>query len=310
MTTDNTSSASVTNEVQRRTPSGWFALAVLVMIIVGVGYTWFRTGVAAYDATGSFHDKSPSVVIWIGLGLVTIVWFGCMYGFFTLQPNMGAVLLLFGKYVGTECSSGFHWANPLLIKKKVSVRARNLNGEKLKVNDLRGNPIEIALVVVWRVTNTAKAIFDVDNFTDYVRVQSEAALRHLAMSYPYDVFEGDTISLRGSVDEVSETLKKEVQERVSRAGVLIEEARISHLAYAPEIAGAMLQRQQAEAIVAARTRIVDGACGMVELALARLEETKTIQLDEERKAAMVCNLLVVLCSQEPAQPVINAGSLY
>lgn len=310
MTTDNVLSGTVTNEIDRRTLGGWLALVGLIVVMAGLGYGWYRTGVAAYNASISVGATAPSVFTWIGLGLVTIVWFVCLFGFFTLQPNMGAVLILFGKYVGTECSSGFHWASPLLLKKKVSVRARNLNGQKLKVNDLRGNPIEIALVVVWRVTNTANAIFDVDDFDDYVRVQSEAALRHLAMSYPYDVFEGDTISLRGSVDEVSETLKKEVQERVSRAGVLIEEARISHLAYAPEIAGAMLQRQQAEAIVAARTRIVDGACGMVELALARLEETKTIELDEERKAAMVCNLLVVLCSQEHAQPVINAGSLY
>ena len=196
------------------------------------------------------------------------------------------------------------------VKKKVSLRAHNLNGEKIKVNDLRGNPIEIAVVVVWRVTDTAKAVFDVEDFQDYVNVQSEAALRHLAMAYSYDTFEGDTISLRGSVDEVSERLQSEVQERVARAGVLVEEARISHLAYAPEIAGAMLQRQQAEAVVAARTRIVDGAVGMVEMALDKLEEHKTIELDDERKAAMVSNLLVVLCGHDHAQPIVNTGTLY
>ena len=246
----------------------------------------------------------------MGLGLASLVWFVCLFGFFTLQPNVSAVLILFGHYSGTVLASGFHWANPLLIKKKLSLRAHNLNGEKLKVNDQRGNPIEIALVVVWRVTDTAKAVFDVEDFQDYITVQSESALRHMAMSYSYDTFEGDTVSLRGSVDEVSEALQKEVQERVSRAGILIEEARISHLAYAPEIAGAMLQRQQAEAIVAARSRIVDGAVGMVEMALAKLDEHKTIELDEERRATMVSNLLVVLCGNEPAHPVVNTGTLY
>lgn len=286
-------------------------LVVLLFLGVALAYAWYRAGVGAYRAgTSQPWASGPGVFTWIGISVVTIVWAVCLGGFFTLQPNIGAVLILFGKYVGTERSSGFHWANPLLTKEKVSVRARNLNGDKLKVNDLRGNPIEIALVVVWRVTDTAHAVFDVDEFEDYVHVQSEAALRHLAMSYSYDVFEGDTISLRGSVDEVSERLQKEVQARVDRAGVLIEEARISHLAYAPEIAGAMLQRQQAEAIVAARTRIVDGACGMVELALKKLEENKTVELDEERKATMVSNLLVVLCGQGHVQPVINAGSLY
>jgi regulator of protease activity HflC (stomatin/prohibitin superfamily) len=210
-----------------------------------------------------------------------VLWFG----FFTLQPNIAAVLTLFGKYKGTVHESGFHWANPFFGKHKVSLRAHNLNSEKLKVNDLRGSPIEIALVMV-------------------------AALRHLAMSYPYDIFEGDVLSLRGSVDEVSQTLQKEVQARVSRAGVLVEEARISHLAYAPEIANAMLQRQQADAIVAARSRIVDGAVGMVEMALAKLSEHKVIDMDDERKAAMVSNLLVVLCGHEQAHPVVNTGTLY
>jgi regulator of protease activity HflC (stomatin/prohibitin superfamily) len=286
---------------------------VIVLIAVGAalgyaGYAVIRAVALPEPASAlSMTVKVISIVVW---GLLTAVWSVCLFGFFTLQPNMAAVLILFGKYTGTAQSSGFHWANPLLLKKKVSVRARNLNGEKLKVNDLRGNPIEIALVVVWRVTDTARAVFDVDEFEDYVRVQSEAALRHLAMAYSYDTFEGDTLSLRGSVDEVSEALQKEVQERVARAGVLVEEARISHLAYAPEIAGAMLQRQQAEAIVAARSRIVEGAVSMVEMALERLEEHKTVELDGERKAAMVSNLLVVLCGRGEAQPIVNTGTLY
>lgn len=288
-----------TREVETNTYNGWLMIVVLFLAApAGLGF-W------GYHAIANQHVLF--IVAWV---LVVLVWGGLWFGFFTLQPNMAAVLILFGKYTGTTTTSGFNWANPLLIKKKVSLRAHNLNGEKLKVNDLRGNPIEIAVVIVWRVTDTAKAVFDVENFRDYVVVQSEAALRHLAMSYSYDVFEGDTLSLRGSVDEVSETLQKEVQDRVVRAGVFVEEARISHLAYAPEIAGAMLQRQQAEAIVAARTRIVDGAVGMVEMALAKLEEHKTIELDEERKAAMVSNLLVVLCGHAQAQPVVNTGTLY
>jgi regulator of protease activity HflC (stomatin/prohibitin superfamily) len=192
----------------------------------------------------------------------------------------------------------------------VSLRARNLNAERIKVNDSRGNPIEIGAVVVWRVINTAQAIFDVDEFVHYVTIQSESALRHLASAYPYDTTEDGQLSLRGSMDEVSETLTKELQERVHMAGVKIDEARLSHLAYAPEIAHAMLQRQQAEAVVAARTRIVDGAVGMVEMALERLDKASTVRLDEERRAAMVSNLLVVLCGDKAAQPVVNTGTLY
>jgi regulator of protease activity HflC (stomatin/prohibitin superfamily) len=224
---------------------------------------------------------------------------------------MAAVLVLFGKYKGTVSTSGWCWANPLLKKIKVSLRSRNLNGEKIKVNDKRGNPIEIALVVVWRVADTARAVFDVDDYTSFVKVQSEAALRHLASAYPYDTFESDDEqSLRGNMEEISAALKKELDERVARAGVDIEEARLSHLAYAPEIAGAMLQRQQADAVVAARSRIVEGAIGMVEMALARLEQGRAVQLDDERRAAMVSNLLVVLCGDHAVQPVVNAGTLY
>jgi regulator of protease activity HflC (stomatin/prohibitin superfamily) len=239
-----------------------------------------------------------------------MVWATMLAGFFTLQPNMAAVLVLFGKYSGTVKDSGFHWANPFLTKTRVSLRARNLNCEKIKVNDSRGNPIEIAAVIVWRVLNTAQAIFDVDEFVHYVTVQSESALRHLASAYPYDTTEEGQLSLRGSMDEVSESLTKELQDRVNKAGVKIDEARLSHLAYAPEIASAMLQRQQAEAIVAARSRIVDGAVGMVEMALGRLDQHHTIRLDEEKRAAMVSNLLVVLCGDRAAQPVVNTGTLY
>ncbi len=249
----------------------------------------------------------PAIVIF---AIATGFWGVAMAGFYTLQPNQAAALVLFGHYAGTDKTSGFRWANPFYKKMKVSLRARNLNMEYIKVNDVRGNPIEIAAVVVWRVENTAEALFDVDSFDHYVSVQSESALRHLAMAYPYDEFGEEALSLRGSTDEVSEALQKEIQDRVSEAGVEVLEAKLSHLAYAQEIAGAMLRRQQAEAIVAARSRIVEGAVGMVTQALKDLEETKTVEFDEDRKAAMVSNLLVVLCGQVDAQPVINTGSLY
>jgi regulator of protease activity HflC (stomatin/prohibitin superfamily) len=252
----------------------------------------------------------PSAWHITGASLGSVVWFFFCCGFFTLQPNVAAVLILFGRYTGTVKHSGFHWANPLLVKKKVSLRAHNLNGESIKVNDRRGNPVEIAAVVVWRVTNTAQAVFDVEDFTGFVSVQSESALRHLASAYPYDTMEDGELSLRGSMDEVSEALQRELQARVTKAGVSIDEARLSHLAFAPEIAGAMLQRQQAEAIIAARTRIVDAAVGMVEMALAKLEKHETLKLDEERKAAMVSNLMVVLCGDKAVHPVLNTGTLY
>ena len=252
--------------------------------------------------------KSPLSIVALVITLAVLIFLSA--GFFAIQPNISAVLTLFGKYHGTVKSPGFKWANPLYLKKGVSLRWRNLAGEKVKVNDLRGNPVDISAVVVWRVDDTARAVFDVDRYEDYVRIQSETALRHMAMSFPYDTFESDVLSLRGSPDEISASLKREVQERVDKAGVVIEEARLNHLAYAPEIAGAMLQRQQAEAVVAARSRIVEGAVGMVEMALDKLEQSKRIELDEERKAAMVSNLLVVLCAHQPAQPVVNTGTLY
>ncbi len=230
-------------------------------------------------------------------------------GFFIVNPNEAVALLLFGDYKGTTRRTGFHFANPFLRKIKISLRARNLNGERLKVNDSSGNPIEIAVVVVWRVANTAHALFEVDDYEEYVTTQSESAVRHLASAYAYDGSEHET-TLRGATDEINERLHKELDERLNRAGVDIIEARISHLAYAPEIAQAMLQRQQATAVVAARQKIVEGAVGMVEMALEQLGEKNLVRLDDERKATMVSNLLVVLCSEHAAQPVVNTGTLY
>ncbi len=254
--------------------------------------------------------NGPEFLAAVGI-LLFIIFIFMLPGFFTIQPNEAMVLILFGKYAGTIKKAGWHWANPFYTKKKISLRSRNINGEKIKVNDEMGNPIEIAAVIVWRVENTAEAVFDVDNYVDYVNVQSESALRHLAGMYPYDNTEDNhTISLRGSSDEVSEALKNELQQRLGKAGVVVEEARLSHLAYAPEIAAAMLQRQQAAAIIAARQKIVEGAVGMVQMALNKLSENEIVELDEERKAAMVSNLLVVLCGERNTQPVINTGTLH
>lgn len=288
-------------ERQITTFSGWPALGTMFASGGGIGWLY-------YWAIDGGVNPRPA---WItAAALLTLLWLVMAAGFFTLQPNVSAVLLLFGKYVGTCRQEGFRWANPFLTKQKISLRARNLNGERLKVNDLRGNPIEIAVVVVWRVANTAQACFDVEDYKEYVKVQSESAVRHLATQYPYDTIEGDETSLRGSLDEVSLALKHELGERLATAGVLVDEARISHLAYASEIAGAMLRRQQAEAIIAARSKIVHGAVTMVEMALKGLSERDIVQLDDERRAAMVSNLLVVLCSENDTTPVINTGTLY
>jgi regulator of protease activity HflC (stomatin/prohibitin superfamily) len=231
-------------------------------------------------------------------------------GHFTLQPNQARVLTLFGAYRGTERQSGLHWTNPLYGKRRISLRAQNLNGEKLKVNDKRGNPVEIAAVVVWRVQDTFQAVFDVENYDAYVHIQSESAVRHVASSYAYDHGEEHELTLRSSTEEVCAALQRELQERGAKAGVAIDEARLTHLAYAPEIAGVMLRRQQAEAIIDARQKIVHGAVSMVKMALQDLAEQGVVQLDEERKASMVSNLLVVLCGEKDAQPVVNAGTLY
>ena len=230
-------------------------------------------------------------------------------GLFVVNPNQAVALLLFGNYHGTTRQMGLRFANPFFTKLRISLKARNLNGERLKVNDLSGNPIEIAAVVVWRVEDTAEALFEVDNFEAYVKIQSESAVRHLASAYPYDAGD-DEKSLRGATDDISQHLQRELQERLGKAGVEVMEARLAHLAYAPEIAQAMLQRQQASAVVAARKKIVEGAVGMVEMALQELNSRGLVHLDDERKAAMVSNLLVVLCSEHAAQPVVNTGTLY
>ncbi len=246
------------------------------------------------------------------LGVFGLIVFFCWLGFFMVAPNQGRVMQLFGKYAGSERTEGLRWANPLYMKSKVSLRVRNFESGTLKVNDSSGNPIDIAAVIVWKVVDTAEALFEVDDYENYVQIQSEAALRNLATTHPYDSHddEGADFCLRSNPEEVAELLKKEVHNRLSKAGVEVIEARISHLAYAPEIANAMLQRQQASAIVAARKKIVEGAVGMVDLALEALSEKNVVQLDEERKAAMVSNLLVVLCGETAAAPVVNAGSLY
>jgi hypothetical protein len=233
-----------------------------------------------------------------------------MAGFFVVDPNVGAVVTLFGQYVGTERRPGLWWTNPFAVKRKVSLRVRNFESSKLKVNDQDGNPIEIGAVVVWRVVDTAEACFQVDNYDNFVHVQSEAALRNLASTHPYDAHQEGVWSLRGNTAEVAEQIKKEIQARLEKAGVEVIEARISHLAYAPEIANAMLRRQQASAVIAARSKIVEGAVSMVQMALDELSKRDVVHLDEERKAAMVSNLLVVLCSEHETQPIVNAGTLY
>lgn len=242
-----------------------------------------------------------AVVALCGLGLG---------GHFTVNPNEGLVLQLFGRYAGTARTSGLRWANPFFTKRRVSLRVRNFESARLKVNDNDGNPIEIAAIVVWRVVDTAEACFEVDNYENYLKVQTEAAVRNLATRYPYDSHNETQISLRGSTVEVAKNLKGEIHERLAKAGIEVIEARLSHLAYAPEIAAAMLQRQQAGAIIAARQLIVDGAVGMVEMALERLSQRNVVKLDEERKAAMVSNLLVVLCGERAAQPIVNTGTIY
>ena len=246
----------------------------------------------------------------VAAGLVALCLLVSLFGFFMVDPNEARVLQLFGAYVGTARDAGLRWANPFYTKRKVSVRIRNFETGKLKVNDIRGNPIEIGAIVVWAVVDTAEAVFRVDNYENFVHVQSESALRNLATGYAYDSYQDDERCLVGHTAEISEKLKVEIQERLAEAGVEVIEARISHLAYSPEIAAAMLQRQQATAVVAARQKIVEGAVGMVEMALDMLSAKDVVTLDDERRAAMVSNLLVVLCSDRHTQPVVNTGSLY
>jgi regulator of protease activity HflC (stomatin/prohibitin superfamily) len=287
--------------VREREYNGLSGIPILILLlVVEAGLVWaVVTTIQAENAVGI-------VLAVTGLLLVTFL----MFGHFMVHPNQGKVLQLFGKYQGTARVQGLRWANPFLTKKPVSLRVRNFESSRLKVNDNEGNPIEIAAVVVWKVVETAEAVFEVDDYENYVHVQSESALRNLATSYPYDAHDENLVSLRGHTNAVADHLKREIQDRLSKAGVEVIEARISHLAYAPEIAAAMLQRQQAGAIIAARQRIVEGAVGMVEMALGMLSQKSIVALDEERKAQMVSNLLVVLCGERGAQPVINTGTLY
>jgi hypothetical protein len=287
----------MTNERKVIAWSGPMGLAIGLILIFAASYVFI-------NAVGSGRPGMLFVAIpLVFLAILT------MTGLFTVQPNQAVVLVLFGTYVGTVRDAGWWWTNPFNLKKRISLRVRSLNGHMIKVNDKAGNPVEIAAVVVWRVRDTAEATFDVEDYEAFVSVQSETAVRHLASQYPYDAEDHEGLSLRGSTDKVSESLREELQARLRQAGVDVIEARLSHLAYAAEIAGAMLQRQQAAAIIAARQRIVDGAVGMVEMALARLKNNNVIELDDDRKAAMVSNLLVVLCGERAATPVLNAGTL-
>jgi regulator of protease activity HflC (stomatin/prohibitin superfamily) len=263
---------------------------------------------ACFAIAGGLHGGSvPQLAGGLLLAFVALF---CLFGLYMVEPNQAAVVSLFGKYVGTVKENGLRWNNPFYAKKKVSMRVRNFESGKLKVNELDGSPIEIAAVIVWQVVDASEAVYNVDDYESFVHIQSEAALRSMATSYPYDQHEEGQLSLRSHAAEISEHLQKELAERLADAGVQVLDARISHLAYAPEIAQAMLQRQQANAIIAARTRIVAGAVGMVEMALAELQKNGVVQLDEERKAQMVSNLLVVLCGERATQPIVNTGSLY
>jgi regulator of protease activity HflC (stomatin/prohibitin superfamily) len=336
----NTNSTTTSHERTVAAPSGWIMLPTLIVLLVGdIALLVFaiKDGV---ETTGQPH-VALLVLSMLLLPLCVLL----LTGFFTLQPNEARVLVLFGDYKGTVRNSGFHWGNPFytngprssgllaqvaemqgklagmksrtessvrktMCRNKISLRARTLNGDKLKVNDKRGNPIEIAAVVVWRVGDSAQASFDVDNYENYVSTQSESALRHLASLYSYDYGEEHEITLRSNVGEVSQALRAELQERLAKAGVTVDEARLTHLAYAPEIAQAMLRRQQAEAVIAARQKIVQGAVSMVDMALKELADKHVVVLDDERKASMVSNLMVVLCGEAEVHPVINTGTLY
>jgi regulator of protease activity HflC (stomatin/prohibitin superfamily) len=287
--------------IREREAASLSGLVVLPLLLAAIGAT-------IYSLATQTTEETPFLIV--GHLVLIVLELFLLVGLFVVNPNEGRVLQLFGDYVGTVKQPGLRWANPFYTKKRISLRVRNFESARLKVNDNEGNPIEIASVVVWRVVDTAEAVFEVDDYQNFVKVQSEAAVRNLATSYKYDAHEDDQISLRGNTAEVAEHLKKEIQDRLAKAGVEVMEARISHLAYAPEIAQAMLQRQQAGAIIAARQRIVEGAVGMVQMALDMLSQRDILELDNERKAAMVSNLLVVLCGERSTQPVINAGTIY
>ena len=285
-------------ERERTSAPGLLMLVVFVLVLA----------FAIAGAVRAARAEEPLAVV--GFAVVLVLDVLAFVGLFTVAPNEGQVLQLFGAYRGTAKDEGLRWANPFYTKKRISLRVRNFESARLKVNDTDGNPIEIAAIVVWKVVDTAEAVFEVDDYENYVKVQSEAAVRNLATHYPYDAHIEGHLSLRGSTDEVAKRLRHEIQDRLAKAGVEVIEARISHLAYAPEIAAAMLRRQQAGAIIAARQKIVEGAVGMVEMALDLLSRSERVKLDEERKAAMVSNLLVVLCADREAQPVVNTGTLY
>ena len=298
MANEKTIALTATSERPAATMSGYAMLIVLLLAILGDIY-----GISRLSNGGDVGGMTIVIV-------ATIVFILVMPGFYMLQPNQAAAITLFGEYQGTDRSTGLRWTWPWMAKKKVSVRANNFISEKIKVNDLRGNPIEMAAQIVWRVVDTAQALFDVDDYREFVRVQVEAAIRTIGARYPYDDFEHKDVTLRGHHEEVGGELRKELIARLAVAGITIDECGFTHLAYATEIAGAMLRRQQAQAIVAARRTLVDGAVGMVEMALDALSEKNVVHLDDERRAAMVSNLMVVLCGERDTQPVVNTGTLY
>jgi regulator of protease activity HflC (stomatin/prohibitin superfamily) len=290
---------TATSERPASTMSGYAMLIVLLLAILADIYGIMQLGTYGGEALGL-----PLVIV-ASLAFILV-----MPGFYMLQPNQGAAITLFGSYAGTDRTTGLRWTWPWLAKKKVSVRANNFISDKIKVNDLRGNPIEMAAQIVWRVVDTAQALFDVDDYKQFVRVQVEAAIRTIGSRYPYDDFEHQEVTLRGNHDQVGAELRTELQERLAVAGITVDECGFTHLAYAQEIAGAMLRRQQAQAVVAARKTLVEGAVGMVEMALEMLSEKNVVELDDERRAAMVSNLMVVLCGERDTQPVVNTGTLY
>jgi regulator of protease activity HflC (stomatin/prohibitin superfamily) len=297
------SASPATEEIKYRSVNGYAALAVAIALLL-----WTITAIVLQAAS----NTDPTVG-WVLMRVASVLVFVIVVkGLYMLQPNQAALLMLFGDYRGTDFATGLRCVNPFFSRQKVSLRLRNFNSERLKVNDKRGNPIEIAAAIVWRVNDTARAMLDIDHYETYVPIQAEAAVRHLANEYAYDSTEDvhEDLTLRGGGDSLIARLKQELKARFEKAGLEVDDARITHLAYAPEIAGAMLRRQQAEAVISARKQIVMGAVSMVEMALEGLRERNIIDLDPERRAAMVCNLLVVLCGESDAQPVINAGTLY
>jgi regulator of protease activity HflC (stomatin/prohibitin superfamily) len=294
---------SHTHERPASTQSGYLMLLLLLVLFVGI-FLMIGWTVNVADAGGSPAGPASLLV------LSSIAFLFILCGFYLLQPNQAAAILLFGDYKGTDRKTGLRWRLPWLTRTKISTRIHNITSDRIKVNDLRGNPVEIATNVVWRVTDSAQALFDVANYMEFVEIQIESAVRAIAGKYPYDDLEHKEVTLRGDADVVSEELERELQERVTRAGITIDECRLTHLAYSAEIAQAMLRRQQAEAVIAARQKIVIGAVSMVESALQLLSEKGVVELDDERKAAMVSNLMVVLCSDRDTQPIVNTGSLY